>query len=71
MRDYLLQFNVNLYPNTEFRNGFARVKESATGFMMIKRNDFTTIIDKFPNLKYKQHRSHTHGNALPMDRFHD
>jgi len=53
MRDYLLQFNVNLYPNTEFRNGFARVKESATGFMMIKRNVFTTIIDKFPNLKYK------------------
>jgi hypothetical protein len=37
MRDYLLQFNVNLYPNTQFNNGFARVKESATGFMMIKR----------------------------------
>ena len=43
MRDYLLQFNVNLYPNTQFNNGFARVKESATGFMMIKRNVFTTI----------------------------
>jgi hypothetical protein len=53
MRDYLLQFNVNLYPNTEFKNGFARVKESATGFMMIKRNVFTTIIDKNPQLKYK------------------
>ena len=53
MRDYLLQFNVNLYPNTEFKNGFGRVKESATGFMMIKREVFTTIIDKFPNLKYK------------------
>jgi hypothetical protein len=26
MRDYLLQFNVNLYPNTEFKNGFGRVK---------------------------------------------
>jgi hypothetical protein len=53
MRDYLLQFNVNLYPNTEFKQGFARVKESATGFMMIKREVFTTIMDKFPNLKYK------------------
>ncbi len=53
MRDYLLQFNVNLYPNTEFKNGFARVKESATGFMMIRREVFTTIMDKFPNLKYK------------------
>jgi len=53
MRDYLLQFNVNLYPNTEFKNGFARVKESATGFMMIKREVFTTIMQKFPQLKYK------------------
>jgi hypothetical protein len=53
MRDYLLQFNVNLYPNTQFNNGFARVKESATGFMMIKREVFTTIMDKNPNLKYK------------------
>jgi hypothetical protein len=53
MRDYLLQFNVNLYPNTEFKNGFARVKESATGFMMIRREVFTTIIDKNPQLKYK------------------
>jgi len=53
MRDYLLQFNVNLYPNTEFRDGFARVKESATGFMMIKREVFTAIMDKNPQLKYK------------------
>jgi hypothetical protein len=53
MRDYLLQFNVNLYPNTEFKNGFARVKESATGFMLIKREVFTTIMDKNPQLKYK------------------
>ena len=53
MRDYLLQFNVNLYPNTEFKQGFARVKESATGFMMIKREVFTTIMDKNPQLKYK------------------
>ena len=53
MRDYLLQFNVNLYPNTEFNNGFARVKESATGFMMIRREVFTTIMQKFPHLKYK------------------
>ena len=53
MRDYLLQFNVNLYPNTEFKQGFARVKESATGFMMIRREVFTTIINKNPQLKYK------------------
>jgi hypothetical protein len=53
MRDYLLQFNVNLYPNTEFKNNFGKVKESATGFMLIKREVFTTIMDKFPHLKYK------------------
>ena len=53
MRDYLLQFNVNLYPNTQFNKGFARVKESATGFMMIRRGVFTTIMQKFPHLKYK------------------
>ena len=53
MRDYLLQFNVNLYPNTEFKQGFARVKESATGFMMIRREVFTTIMNKNPQLKYK------------------
>jgi hypothetical protein len=53
MRDYLLQFNVNLYPNTQFNNGFARVKESATGFMMIRREVFTTIMQKNPHLKYK------------------
>jgi len=53
MRDYLLQFNVNLYPNTQFNKGFARVKESATGFMMIKREVFTTIMNKNPHLKYK------------------
>jgi hypothetical protein len=53
MRDYLLQFNVNLYPETQINNGFARVKESATGFMMIKREVFTTIMDKNPHLKYK------------------
>ena len=53
MRDYLLQFNVNLYPNTEFKQGFARVKESATGFMLIKREVFTTIMNKNTHLKYK------------------
>ncbi len=29
------------------------VEESATGFMMIKREVFTTIMDKNPQLKYK------------------
>jgi len=53
VKDYLLQFNVNLYPNVELKDGFARVKESATGFMMIRREVFTTIMDKHPHLKYK------------------
>ena len=52
MRDYLLQFNVNLYPNTLIKNGFARVRESATGFMMIRREVFITLMNKFHNLKY-------------------
>jgi hypothetical protein len=70
MRDYLLQFNVNLYPNTKFEMGFARVKESATGFMMIKRNVFTTIMDKFPNLKYKPDlRTGIEGSSNAFDFF--
>ena len=70
MRDYLLQFNVNLYPNTIIKNGFARVKESATGFMMIKREVFTTIMDKFPNLKYKPDlRSGIEGSDYAYDFF--
>jgi hypothetical protein len=52
MRDYLLQFNVNLYPNTEFKNGFGRVKESATGFMMIKREVFEKLRDVHPEWKF-------------------
>jgi hypothetical protein len=54
IRDSLLQFNVNFYnpDNIQTNNGFARVMESATGFMMIKREVFTTIMNKNPHLKY-------------------
>jgi hypothetical protein len=70
MRDYLLQFNVNLYPNTQFKNGFGRVKESATGFMMIKRNVFTTIMNKNPHLKYKPDlRTGIEGSDMAYDFF--
>ena len=34
-------------------NGMVRVKDVATGFMMIKRNVFTTLMYKYPELKYK------------------
>lgn len=34
-------------------NGMVRVKDVATGFMMIKRNVFTTLMYKFPELKFK------------------
>ena len=47
MRDYLLQFNVNLYPNTEFKQGFARVKESATGLMQLN-NEWNVRLETFP-----------------------
>ena len=70
MRDYLLQFNVNLYPNTIIKNGFARVKESATGFMMIQREVFITIMQKFPHLKYKPDlRSGIEGSEVAYDFF--
>jgi hypothetical protein len=54
IRDSLLQFNVNFYnpDKIEINDGFARVKESATGFMMIKKEVFTTMMNKFPHLKY-------------------
>lgn len=34
-------------------NGMVQVKDVATGFMMIKRNVFTTLMYKYPELKYK------------------
>jgi hypothetical protein len=51
--------------------GFARVKESATGFMMIKRREvFTTIMQKFPHLKYKPDlRTGIEGSEMRYDFF--
>lgn len=54
IQNLLMQYNINLYDddNIQTFNGFARVKESATGFMLIKKEVFTTIMNKFQNLKY-------------------
>ena len=46
-------FNVNIY-NSKVSpiNGYLRVKEAATGFMLIKREVFIKMIEKYPERKY-------------------
>lgn len=55
IQSLLLDYNINFYDkhNIQTYNGFARVKETATGFMMIKREVFTKIKKNNPELKYK------------------
>lgn len=47
-------FNVNLFDSKtqQIVNGFARVKEAATGFMLIKKEAFLKMMKKFPERKY-------------------
>jgi len=39
-------------PNLKLENGFLQVAYAATGFMLIQRKVFETMMIKFPNLKY-------------------
>lgn len=47
-------FNINLLnlKSHQVINGFCRVKEAATGFMLIKREVFLKMIIKYPERKY-------------------
>lgn len=47
-------FNVNLFDTKtqQIVNGFARVKEAATGFMLIKKEVFLKMMKKYPERKY-------------------
>jgi len=48
----------------KMENGFVRVKDIATGFMMIKKNVFTAMKLKFPELKYNNNVAGYHtGNT--------
>jgi hypothetical protein len=49
----LLKYNVNYLENVlEIDNNLAKVKHLATGFMMIRRNVLTKMMEKFPSTKY-------------------
>lgn len=50
-------------------NGFVQVKDVATGFMMIKRNVFTSLMFKFPELKYNNNVAGYH-NDVTKDYFY-
>lgn len=41
------------YQNTQVVNGFAEVLDGPTGFLMIKRNVFTRMFEKYPELNCK------------------
>lgn len=43
-------------PTFQVTNGFVEVKDAPTGLMMIKREVFDRMIEKYPNLKYKPDR---------------
>jgi hypothetical protein len=43
-------------PTFQVVNGFVEVKDAPTGLMLIKREVFTKMIEKYPNLKYKPDR---------------
>jgi len=66
--DYV--FNPVYYTTTDgqlvaqVENGLVRVKDVATGFMLIKKNVFTTLKYKYPELKYKNNVAGYHvGNS--------
>ena len=50
----LMNYNVNFIDpsNIKLDNGFAEVKEGATGFMLIKKEVFSKIKNEYPELKY-------------------
>ena len=39
--------------NIKIKNGFTKLKHGATGFMLIKREVFKVMRDKYPELKYE------------------
>ena len=51
----LLHYNLNIAnpEKTEYLNGFIKVLDAATGFMLIKKNVFEKMIDAYPELAYK------------------
>lgn len=50
---HLLNYNVNFDPNnTQVNDSLIKVKHIATGFMMIRRDVFTKLIESYPEKKY-------------------
>ena len=66
-------FVLNLQPGTkEFKsNEPLEVTEAGTGFMMIKRNVFHTLSEKYPNLKYKSDDSFNNNMSKYVYSFFD
>lgn len=50
--EYIVQFSVDDNGKTTHDNGFIKVNYLGTGFMMIKREVFTKMKEKYPHLKY-------------------
>ncbi len=44
--------------NIKIKNGFTKLKHGATGFMLIKREVFKVMRDKYPELKYEADDGH-------------
>ena len=57
----LMNYNVNFIDpsNIKLDNGFAEVKEGATGFMLIKKEVFLKLKDNYTDLKFTPRQLHT------------
>lgn len=67
-----LGYNVNFddSSNIQFDNGFAKVKEAATGMMLIKKEVIKTMQKKFPERKYESDQN-INGKTFNSDNCYD
>jgi hypothetical protein len=49
----LVRYNLNYSNNMKVKNNVLKVKDLATGFMMLKREVFEELFECFPDLKYQ------------------
>jgi len=54
-----LNYNLNFYDDKmiKLENGFCKVKDAATGMMLIKTSVFYKLIEKFPEREYQSHKN--------------
>ena len=64
VRTFSLEEKINNQLVIRSEGNFVKVQEIGTGFMMIKKEVFNTLIWKFPELKYRNNVAGYHNNKL-------